>query len=280
MSNCHSPSLIRQPITMTSSISSSPIDLQLHDGIAVLALNRPEVRNALDDATRIVLIEALDRVAADSTVRALVITGHGTAFCAGGDSRSMQLRAQAPAGELAFNGWARQQRTHHAVSLLHAMPKPTIAAVNGPATGLGADLAMSCDFVVTSATASFAWNYVLRGLIPDGGGLYFLPRRVGLVRAKELIFSGRTVQADEAMQLGIADRISAPEALLDDACSWAVELSQGSGAARALAKSILDKSFELSVDEVFSQGSLAQGICYTTTGHQASIAAFLNKEKK
>jgi len=259
--------------------TSSPIDLQVQDGIAVLALNRPEVRNAMDDAMRVVLIEALDQVARDSAIKALVLTGHGKAFCAGGDIRAMQQRAQAPAGEVAFNGWARQQRTHHAVSLLHALPKPTIAAVNGPSTGLGADIAMCCDFVMASTGASFAWNYVLRGLIPDGGGMYFLPRRVGLVRAKDLIYSGRTIQAEEALAIGVADRVCAPENLLADARAWAAELGRGSGAALALSKSILDKSFELSAEEVFAQGSQAQAICYTTAEHQASIAAFLNKGK-
>jgi enoyl-CoA hydratase/carnithine racemase len=255
------------------------IELRVQDGIALLALNRPEVRNALDDSMRGMLIAALDEVAADKAIKALVLTGNGKAFCAGGDIRAMQQRAQAPAGELAFNGWARQQRTHQAVAKLHALPKPTIAAVNGASTGLGADLAMCCDFVVASSNASFAWNYVLRGLIPDGGGLYFLPRRVGLVRAKELIFSGRSVKADEAIRLGIADRLSTPETLLADAQAWALELGQGGGAALALSKSILDKSFELSAEEVFAQGSQAQAICYTTAEHQAAIASFLRKDK-
>jgi enoyl-CoA hydratase/carnithine racemase len=253
------------------------IELRVQDGIALLALNRPEVRNALDDSMRGMLIEALDEVAADKAIKALVLTGNGKAFCAGGDIRAMQQRAQAPAGELAYNGWARQQRTHQAVSKLHALPKPTIAAVNGASTGLGADLAMCCDFVIASSSASFAWNYVLRGLIPDGGGLYFLPRRVGLVRAKELIYSGRTVKADEALRLGIADRLSSPETLLADAQGWARELGQGAGAALALSKSILDKTFELSAEEVFAQGSQAQAICYTTAEHQAAVAAFLRK---
>lgn len=253
------------------------IDLQVSDGVATLALNRPEVRNALNDPMRAMLIEALDRVATDKAIKALVLTGNGKAFCAGGDIRAMQQRAQAPVGEVAFNGWSRQQRTHQAISALHALPKPTIAAVNGASTGLGADLAICCDFVVASSAATFAWNYVLRGLIPDGGGMYFLPRRVGLVRAKELIFSGRTVQADEAMKLGVADRLTTPEALLTDARTWASELGRGAGAALALAKSILDRTFELGAEQVFAQGSQAQAICYTTAEHQAAVAAFLQK---
>src|SRR3546814_6101878 len=111
--------------------------------------------------------------------------------------------------------------------LLHGMPKPTIAAVNGAASGLGADTAISCDFVLASQAASFSWSYINRGLIPDGGGLYFLPRRVGLPKAKDLIFSGRRVDATDALQLGIADRVVEHPALLPAAWRWAEELSHG-----------------------------------------------------
>ncbi|BEG74881.1 enoyl-CoA hydratase/isomerase family protein [Achromobacter xylosoxidans] len=251
------------------------ITLQRHEGVATLTLNRPEKRNAISDAMRTELIHALEAVAQDRAVRALVLTGAGKGFCAGGDIAGMQRRIEAPAGEVAFNGWSRQQRVHHAVSLLYHMPKPTIAAVNGAAAGLGADTALSCDFIVASEQASFAWSYIARGLIPDGGGMYFLPRRVGLARAKELIYSGRRVSADEALNLGIADRLARPGDELAMAQGWAAELSRGSATALALGKSILDQSSELSADQVFAMGSQAQGICYTSTEHRESVAAFL-----
>ena len=101
------------------------------------------------------------------------------------------------------------------------MPKPVIAAVNGAASGLGADTALACDFVIASEWASFAWSYVLRGIIPDGGGMYFLPRRVGLAKAKELIFTGRQVKLPEALALGIVDRQASAETLVADAQAWA-----------------------------------------------------------
>ncbi|MCY1231994.1 Short-chain-enoyl-CoA hydratase [compost metagenome] len=107
--------------------------------------------------------------------------------------------------------------------------------------------------------------------------MYFLPRRVGLSAAKELVFTGRKVEAHEAKALGIADRLSKPEALIDDALGWAAELSQGSATAIALGKSIMNQSFELPADQVFAQGSQAQGICYTSTEHRDSVLAFLNK---
>src|SRR3569833_1142147 len=242
----------------------SLIELQVADGIATLTLNRPEKRNAISDAMRSELTSALQSLARNAGVRALVLPGSGKGFCAGGDVEGMRRRMEAPAGEVGFNGWSRQQHVHHTVSLLFDMPKPTIAAVNGAAAGLGADMAMSCDFVIASEEASFTWSYIKRGLIPDGGGMYFLPRRVGLARAKELIFSGRRVDANEALALGLADRVSKRDVLVDDARSWAAELSDGSRAALALGKSILNKSFEMTAEQVFAQGSQAQAICYTT----------------
>lgn len=255
----------------------SLIELKIESGIALLAFNRPDKRNAMSDDMRSEFIHALERVAADKAIRALVLTGNGKGFCAGGDVAGMQRRMGAPQGEVGFNGWSRQQRVHHTVKLLHTMPKPTIAAVNGAAAGLGADTALCCDFVLASESASFSWSYINRGLIPDGGGMYFLPRRVGLSMAKELVFTGRKVEAQEAKALGIADRLSKPEALIADALSWAAELSQGSATAIALGKSIMNQSFELPADQVFAQGSQAQGICYTSTEHRESVLAFLNK---
>jgi len=260
---------------MTPLPASDAILLETHGAVAVLTLNRPAARNAIDDAMRAELMAALDHVARTDAIRALVITGAGKGFCAGGDVKSMQARLAVPAGEVALNGWRRQQRTHHAVSMLHVLPKPTIAAVNGAATGLGCDVALACDFIIASDAARFAMTYVLRGLIPDGGGMYFLPRRVGLSRAKELIFSGRTVEPEEALRLGMIDRVTGAETLLADAVAWAGELGKGAPAALALSKSILDQTFELTMEQVFAMGSQAQAICYSTKEHQDSVAAFL-----
>ncbi|WP_338497935.1 enoyl-CoA hydratase/isomerase family protein [Delftia tsuruhatensis] len=253
------------------------IQLNVADAVATLTLNRPDKRNAMSDDMRTEFIDALERVAADKAIKALVLTGAGKGFCAGGDIAGMQRRMNAPAGEVGFNGWQRQQRVHHVQALLHTMPKPVIAAVNGAASGLGADTALACDFVIASEWASFAWSYVLRGIIPDGGGMYFLPRRVGLAKAKELIFTGRQVKLPEALALGIVDRQASAETLVADAQAWARELSSASSTALALTKTILNQSFELSSHDVFAQGSQAQGICYTSSEHRASVEAFLAK---
>jgi enoyl-CoA hydratase/carnithine racemase len=253
------------------------IDLKVESAIATITLNRPDKRNAMSDAMRSEFIEALEMVAADKSIKALVLTGAGKGFCAGGDISGMEKRMNAPAGEVGFNGWHRQQRVHHTQALLHTMPKPVIAAVNGAASGLGADTALACDFIIASEWANFTWSYIHRGIVPDGGGMYFLPRRVGLAKAKELIFTGRKVDVDEALQLGIVDRKTSAEGLLADAWAWAAELGKGSSTALALTKTILNQSFELSAHDVFAQGSQAQGICYTSTEHRESVMAFLAK---
>lgn len=253
------------------------IDLRVENAIATITFNRPDKRNAMSDDMRSEFIQALEQVAADKAIKALVLTGAGKGFCAGGDISGMHKRMNAPAGDVGFNGWHRQRRVHHTQALLHTMPKPVIAAVNGAASGLGADTALACDFIIASEWASFAWSYVLRGIVPDGGGMYFLPRRVGLARAKELIFTGRQVKVDEAVALGIVDRRTSAETLLADAQAWAAELSQASSTALALTKTIIDQSFELSSHDVFAQGSQAQGICYTSSEHRASVEAFLAK---
>ena len=258
-------------------MSFTRIDLKVDAHVATLTLDRPYKRNAMSDDMRSEFIHALEQVAADKRIKALVLTGAGKGFCAGGDISGMERRMNAPAGEVGFNGWHRQQRVHLTQALLHTMPKPVIAAVNGAASGLGADTALACDFVIASEWASFTWSYIHRGIVPDGGGMYFLPRRVGLAKAKELIFTGRKVDADEALALGIVDRKTSAATLVADAQAWAAELGKGSATALALTKTILNQSFELSAHDVFAQGSQAQGICYTSTEHRESVMAFLAK---
>jgi enoyl-CoA hydratase/carnithine racemase len=256
------------------------VELSIDRGVAVATLNRPEVRNAVDERIRAGLEAILEQVADDPNVRALVLTGKDPAFCAGGDISAMHTRMGAAAGQLAASGWIRQRRLHGMIGMLHALEKPTIAAVNGAAAGLGMDLALCCDFIVASEQAFFTMSYLQRGLIPDGGGLYFLPRRVGLPRAKELIFSARRVMPDEALTIGLADRVVPHQSLVASAVDWAAQLGGGNSTALALSKAIIDQTFELTADQAFALGAQAQAICYTTDDHHAAVAAFLNRGVK
>ncbi len=252
---------------------------EMRGNVALVTLNRPDKRNAINDALRGDLMHVIDWAERDPAVRALVLTANGKGFCAGGDISGMRERLSAPQGRVAMNGWSRQRRTHHLITMLHGMSKPTVAAVNGAAAGLGCDLALCCDFVIGSRDATFVMSYVLRGLIPDGGGMYFLPRRVGLARAKQLIFTGRMLTADEALDINMIEQVAEPTKLLDDALKMAEAMTAGSPDAVALAKSIMDQGFESTVEEVFALGSQAQAICYTTDSHRDAVSAFLDRRK-
>ncbi|MGP9788797.1 enoyl-CoA hydratase/isomerase family protein [Roseinatronobacter sp. NSM] len=264
-----------------TSIPSAPqaafIETEIRGAIAVIRLNRPEVRNAINDQMRQELVNAFEWADTTPQIRAVILTGAGKGFCSGGDIGGMRERLNAPQDEVSFNGWMRQKKTHRGVAVIHGCTKPVIAAMNGAAFGLGLDMAMACDFIIAADGAKMSMSFLKRGLVSDGGGMYFLPRRVGLSRAKELILSGRVVQAEEAVSIGLVDRVCSGETLLDAACAWAEELTQGSPAAVALTKAILDKTFESSDEDIFALGRQAQAICYSTKEHRASVESFLRK---
>tara|TARA_R110000751_G_scaffold292626_1_gene399958 strand:+ start:3617 stop:4417 length:801 start_codon:yes stop_codon:yes gene_type:complete len=256
------------------------ISVTHNDGIATITLNRPDVRNAINDDMRAELISAFTAADTDKSVRAIILTGAGKGFCSGGDIGGMRARLDAPGGEVAFNGWKRQKSTHKGVAAIHGVSKPVIAAVNGAAFGLGLDMALSCDFIIAAEGAKMSMSFIKRGLVSDGGGMYFLPRRVGLSKAKELIFSARIVEPDEALSIGMIDRIAPADDLLVQAHAWAKELTIGSATAVALTKEIIDKTFERSDEEIFAMGRQAQAVCYTTAEHRKSVEDFLNKVSK
>jgi len=256
-------------------MSETTQDILVHTeaGVCTITFNRADKKNSIPEAMYAGMADALAQACEDAAVRCVVFQGDMAIFSAGNDIADFLKQsaggAARPEGE--------QRPVWRFLHNIAAFPKPVIAAVNGAASGLGADTALACDFVIASEWASFAWSYVLRGIIPDGGGMYFLPRRVGLAKAKELIFTGRQVKLPEALALGIVDRQASAETLVADAQAWARELSSASSTALALTKTILNQSFELSSHDVFAQGSQAQGICYTSSEHRASVEAFLAK---
>jgi enoyl-CoA hydratase/carnithine racemase len=246
-------------------------------GVVVATLNRPERYNAMTNTMFVELERMALELGAEDDLRVLILTGAGKAFCAGGDVKSMKARLDAPQTKVAIDGWHRQQRTAAMVASLHSAGAVTIAAVNGAAMGLGMDLALACDFIVAAPEATFGATFVKRGLIPDGGSLYFLPRRIGLQRTKELIYSGRTVDSAEALELGLVDRVSGAGTLLDDTAEFAAQFTANSAPAIALMKSIVDRSYETSLADIAQLGGQAQSISYTTEEHRASVEAFLKK---
>jgi len=258
----------------------SALAVTRHGAVTELRLNRPQVRNAVDETLRVALSRAVEAIGNSDDVGAVVITGEGSAFCAGGDVSSMRERLQRPRGEVAGSGWRRLRPAQQLILDLNALTQVTIAAVNGPAAGFGVDLALACDFVVAADSAFLAMSYVQRGLVPDGGGMYFLPRRVGLARAKELILTGRRVDASEALEIGLVDRVAPAAEVLSVALAWASELAAAPRVATGLAKSILNRSLDLSAAEVLALSAQATAICYTTDDHVRLVESFLESRKK
>lgn len=256
------------------------IQFSQKNAIATVTLNRPEVRNAINDVMRAELISVFEKIGSDASIKAVILTGAGKGFCSGGDIAGMRARLDAPTGEVAFNGWKRQQSTHKGVAVISGLAKPVIAAMNGAAFGLGLDMALACDFIIAADTAKMSMSFIKRGLVSDGGGMYFLPRRVGLAKAKELILTAQVLEAQDALVLGMIDRVTDADRLLDEAHNWAEELTIGSPAAIALTKQIIDRTFESTDEQIFALGREAQAICYTTAEHRKSVEDFLNKSGK
>ena len=255
------------------------IELQVEAGIATLTLNRPEKRNAMSDAMRTEFIAALEQVAADETIRALVLTGAGKGFCAGGDIAGMERRMNAPAGEVGFNGWHRQQRVHHShrAAAHHAQAGDRGRQRRGhrPGRRHGAGLRLHHRLRMRPASPGPTSS---AGSIPDGGGMYFLPRRVGLSRAKELIFTGRKVDADEALQLGIVDRMTAAGCAAGRCAGLGAELSAGLGdRARARQDRSSTRASSCRPSRCSRRAARRRASATRRSEHRESVLAFLAK---
>ncbi|MFC5750903.1 enoyl-CoA hydratase/isomerase family protein [Actinomadura rugatobispora] len=203
--------------------------------IRVLTLDRPEARNAIDLPTRERLLTELTAAAADAAVRAIVLTGAGGVFSAGGDLRDTE-------GVDAEGARARLLPLHRAVRLIATCPTPVVAAVEGAAAGAGVSLAAVCDHVVAAEDARFVAAFGRVGLIPDGGLLWTLPQRVGLGRAKEMLVFGRTVPASRAYEIGLADSLASPGKALDAALERAAEAAALAPLSIAATKRVLSRA--------------------------------------
>jgi len=260
---------------MTNSAYANII-LDRHGDVAVLTLNRPQVRNAVNDTMREELLRALQTVRSDEAVRALVLTGAGTAFCAGGDIAAMRERLEWPEGYRAYGTWLRQTRAMDSLEAIMSVDKPVVAVLNGAAAGVGCDMALACDVILASTEASLSFSYLARGLVPDGA-LYFLPRRVGLSKAKTLIYTGQRIDAAKALGMGLVDRLASAHEALEEGIVWARSLGESSGPAFALSKSILNQSLDSNAPQIFDLARHAQAICATSQAHRDAVKAFLNK---
>ncbi|QEY72249.1 enoyl-CoA hydratase/isomerase family protein [Pseudomonas denitrificans (nom. rej.)] len=254
--------------------------LAIADGIATLTHLKPAARNALSLELREDYVDMLDRLEADRSIRALIITGSGGSFCAGGDIRSLKERQLSSDPEInSANAMRlRIRRLHGWLERLRGLEIPVIAAVDGPAYGAGFAIALLADFILASERASFCLPFAKLGLVPDSGALYTLPRVVGLQKAKELLFSARRVAVEEARELGIVHSIHRPEELAAAAQWLARRFLASPRDAIALSKRLLNQSSETPWATMAELEGLAQGIASTTPYHDEAVSAFLRGE--
>ena len=250
------------------------------DGIAVLTLNNPEERNALSTPAQWAeVVEACERVRADLSIKVAIVTGAGSAFCAGGNVKDMRDKKGIAAGsprQIADGYRGGIQRIPLA---LYNLEVPTIAAVNGPAIGAGCDLACMCDIRIASAKAKFAESFVKLGIIPGDGGAWLLPRVIGMSKAAELTFTGDTIGAEEALACGLVSRVVEPDALMTEARALAARIAANPGVTLRMSKRLMREGQHLPLASLLEMSAAFQAIAHHTPEHDAAIAAFMNRAK-
>lgn len=243
----------------------------VEDGVGVITLNRPEALNALSLQLKDELADVLRRITEDAAVRCLVVTGAGRAFCSGGDIT--QMDPERPPQETR----RRMLKLLREVYIpLARLERPVIAAVNGHAHGAGLSLAMACDLIYAQRGATFSFAFARMGLIPDSGALFFLPRRVGVPRAKELIFSARRFDPDEALALGIVQRV-VDEDVLEAALEQARAFARLPALQLGMAKRLLDQSPLIALEDMAELEAYSQAVAVSTADHAEAVDAFLAK---
>ncbi|MEV7172375.1 enoyl-CoA hydratase-related protein [Streptomyces sp. NPDC093224] len=267
-------------------MASAPEDEVLHrteNGVSWITLNRPEAMNAVTPAQRERVIALLAGASADPAVRAVVLTATGKGFCAGADLRGATGTGNSPgpgpAGDRVAGDVARMIRlgAQRLITAVLDCEKPVVAAVNGTAAGIGAHLALACDLVIAAEGARFIEVFVRRGLVPDGGGAYLLPRLLGPQKAKELMFFGDAVPAAEAERLGLVNRVVPAEELPAAAREWAERLAQGPTRALALTKQLVNASLDGDRAAALAAEATAQEINMTTADANEGVASFVER---
>ncbi|MES0363939.1 MAG: enoyl-CoA hydratase/isomerase family protein [Desulfobacteria bacterium] len=243
--------------------------------VALVTLNRPEVYNALDEDMLKLLAEHMADLGLDKTVRAVVITGEGKAFCSGGDLRSIH----AFAGGVGKGVYELATFFHQAVQEIRQMKKPVVAAINGVAAGGGFSLALACDFRVMARSAVLRQAYTSSGLSLDGGASFALPKLVGLARAMELVAFDRPISSEQALAWGLVTEVAEDELVPEAAKDMASGLARGSLHAFGVCKALMTESFHTGLEVQLEKERVGISTCAAHNDGQEGIQAFLEKRK-
>jgi 2-(1,2-epoxy-1,2-dihydrophenyl)acetyl-CoA isomerase len=246
-------------------------------GVRTLTLNRPERLNAVNNKLSTEIIQAIADASADDEVRVVVITGSGRGFCAGLDLTDYAKRdasSESRHKKLDDLGWVG----HQALGIVHC-DKPVIAAINGIAAGAGLALALACDMRFMSASAKVTAGYIRRGLSPDAGMTYFLPRLVGQAKAAELIYTGRDITPEEAERLGLVNGIFPEEEFQEQVMNFAKTIAEGPPVAMTLSKRLLAASQDTDLTTILKQEYSSIKVCFGTKDVKEGIQAFSEKRK-
>ena len=248
--------------------------VQRAGAIGTLTLNRPDVLNAFFGTMREAIAEGFEELGADEVIRVVIVTGAGRAFCAGADVRYLDRLLETGAIDEAAELVEAGRRVVEAIAM---MPKPVIAAINGPAAGGGANMALACDLRIASETASIGQTFNRIGLHPDWGGTYFVPRLVGPAKAAELFFLADMIDAHEAERIGLYNRVVPPDRLMEEVGALAERLAAKPALAVRLAKQAIRMSLESTLDEMLEYEVDAQRICFESEDAREGVRAFVEK---
>jgi 2-(1,2-epoxy-1,2-dihydrophenyl)acetyl-CoA isomerase len=258
-------------------MTNTPVLYDKRDSIATLTLHRPETLNAMNEAMMAEFERLLIDIEADPDIRAVVLTGAGRGFCSGGD----QKRDSGTEGqEKRFDGdlgGALIERLNRCVLRLQRLPKPVLGSINGVAVGAGCNLALATDLRIASDTARFGEVFSRIGLVPDGGGTYFLPRLVGTAKALELIMLGDIIDAQEALRLGLVNRVVAADQLQAETQQLAERLAHGPTLAHGLAKAGVYQGLHMTLEDVLNMEMRNQAIAARSQDRAEGVAAFRQK---
>jgi 2-(1,2-epoxy-1,2-dihydrophenyl)acetyl-CoA isomerase len=267
---------------MTDENASQDLLYEVRDGIARVTLNRPDAANAITPDQRNQLIELFAEASGDLNVRVVVLTANGKHFCTGADLRVSKIPDNprpegAPERAMGDVGRNIKRGAQKLVASILDCEKPVIAAVNGTAAGIGAHIALACDLIVAADSARFIEVFVRRGITPDGGGAYLLPRMIGLAKAKELVFFGDDLSAPDAERIGLINKCVPLDQLGAATDEWANRLAVAPTKAVGLAKWLLNRSLDSDRGTAFEEEAWAQELASRTEDFQEGVQAFIER---